>query len=435
MAVELVPDAPWYFGEISREKANEILIDQPVGTFLIRDSTTKSGYVLAIKEANEVKRYLLTWAPQLKKFKFGDTLYSSLDELVRLHTSHSSSTRMRQPAQKATFAALYSFQAQEEGDLSFQRGDLLTFIRQKREWILCKSGDNRIGWVPSNYLTPFTPEIVARLKGLGDQLGLTYCHMLKSVQLPATGKVVRARNPSIFATNHLKLSAMMKFKSGNYFLMDSVRSGENVINIMSGISRVGKLLLPRTALLLCDIQEKFRPTISHFDAIVETSSRMLTAARMLGMRIVVTEMYPKGLGPTVKELGDLSGIPIISKRSFSMLTDEVANVLELGKQINSVLLCGIETHVCVQSTALDLIERGIQVHCIVDAVSSRNMVDRMFGFQRMSQSGVYLTTCESALLTILCGSDHPQFRDVQKIILKPSPDSGLLTGFNTSKIS
>lgn len=64
---------------------------------------------------------------------------------------------------------------------------------------------------------------------------------------------------------------------------------------MSGISRVGKLLLPRTALLLCDIQEKFRPTISHFDAIVETSSRMLTAARMLGMRIVVTEMYPKGV--------------------------------------------------------------------------------------------------------------------------------------------
>ncbi|XP_018646303.1 isochorismatase family protein, putative [Schistosoma mansoni] len=204
---------------------------------------------------------------------------------------------------------------------------------------------------------------------------------------------------------------------------------------MSGISRVGKLLLPRTALLLCDIQEKFRPTISHFDAIVETSSRMLTAARMLGMRILVTEMYPKGLGPTVKELGDLNGIPIISKRSFTMLTDEVANILELRKQIDSVLLCGIETHVCVQSTALDLIERGIQVHCIVDAVSSRNMVDRMFGFQRMSQSGVYLTTCESALLTILCGSDHPQFRDIQKIILKPSPDSGLLTGFNTLKIS
>ncbi|TNN10046.1 Isochorismatase domain-containing protein [Schistosoma japonicum] len=203
---------------------------------------------------------------------------------------------------------------------------------------------------------------------------------------------------------------------------------------MATISRVGKLVLSRTALLLCDMQEKFRPTVSYFDAIVETSSRMLTAARILGMTTVVTEMYPKGLGPTVKELGDLDGIPVIAKRSFTMLTDEVANVLELGKQIDSILLCGLETHVCIQSTALDLIERGIQVHCIVDAVSSRNMVDRMFGFQRMCQSGVYLTTCESALLTILCGSDHPQFRDIQKIILNPSPDSGLLTGLNVLKI-
>ncbi|CAH8850694.1 unnamed protein product [Trichobilharzia szidati] len=199
---------------------------------------------------------------------------------------------------------------------------------------------------------------------------------------------------------------------------------------MANVSRVGKLILSRTALLLCDMQEKFRPTISHFNAIVETSSRMLTAARMLKMRTVVTEMYPQGLGPTVKELGDLSGIPVIAKRSFTMLTDEVMNILELGSHIDSVLICGIETHVCVQSTALDLLERGIQVHCIVDAVSSRNMVDRIIGFQRMRQSGVYLTTCESVLLTILCGSNHPQFRDIQKIILKPSPDSGLLTGFS-----
>ncbi|KAH8876810.1 Isochorismatase domain-containing protein 2 [Schistosoma japonicum] len=117
---------------------------------------------------------------------------------------------------------------------------------------------------------------------------------------------------------------------------------------MATISRVGNLVLSRTALLLCDMQEKFRPTVSYFDAIVETSSRMLTAARILGMTTVVTEI--------------------------------------------------------------------------------------MFGFQRMCQSGVYLTTCESALLTILCGSDHPQFRDIQKIILNPSPDSGLLTGLNVLKI-
>ncbi|KAF5399264.1 Isochorismatase domain-containing protein 2 mitochondrial [Paragonimus heterotremus] len=194
------------------------------------------------------------------------------------------------------------------------------------------------------------------------------------------------------------------------------------------LPRVGKLVLSRTALLLCDLQEKFRNQISHFQAITQVSGRMLQAARILGMRIVVTEMYPKGLGKTVPELGDLSGIPVIPKTSFSMYTEDVANLLELGKEIDSVLLCGIEAHVCVQATALDLVERGADVHCITDACSSRNMVDRMVAFHRMSQAGVYLTTCESALLTILCGSHHPCFREIQKLILEPSPDSGLLSG-------
>ncbi|VDQ15406.1 unnamed protein product [Trichobilharzia regenti] len=109
----------------------------------------------------------------------------------------------------------------------------------------------------------------------------------------------------------------------------------------------------------------------------------------------LNEMAMFCLGPTVKELGDLSGIPVIAKRSFTMLTDEVMNILELGSHIDSVLICGIETHVCVQSTALDLLERGIQVHCIVDAVSSRNMVDRTHAKQigYVSGSEANLLTC------------------------------------------
>ncbi|CAL8105733.1 unnamed protein product [Calicophoron daubneyi] len=197
-------------------------------------------------------------------------------------------------------------------------------------------------------------------------------------------------------------------------------------NIM--LPKLGKFVLSRTALLVCDVQEKFRPSICHFDAVTEICSRLLKAAKILGLRTVITEMYPKGLGRTVPELGDLSGIPVIPKRAFSMCTDEVVNVLDIGKQIDSVLLCGIETHVCVQATALDLLGHGADVHCIVDGCSSRFMVDRMFGYQRMAQSGVYLTTCESALLTILSGSDHPHFREVQNLIKEPGPDSGLLSG-------
>lgn len=91
---------------------------------------------------------------------------------------------------------------------------------------------------------------------------------------------------------------------------------------------------------------------------------------------ILSGTFPPGLGKTVPELGDLSGIPVIPKTAFTMYTDEVAEVLELGTKIDGVWLCGVETHVCVQATALDLIERGAQVHCIVDACSSRNMVDR-----------------------------------------------------------
>ncbi|BHF66245.1 Isochorismatase domain-containing protein 2, mitochondrial [Sparganum proliferum] len=196
---------------------------------------------------------------------------------------------------------------------------------------------------------------------------------------------------------------------------------------MSTISKVGRLVLPRTALLVCDIQEKFRPAIAHFDAIVSVSSRLIEAARILQMQTIVTEMNPKGLGPTVPELGDLSGIPVFPKMTFSMMVEGVEKALGLGTKIDSVILCGIETHVCVQQTALDLRQRGIDVHCVADAVSSRNMVDRLIAFERMRQSGVYVTTSEAAILGLMSGADHPLFRTVQKLIIPPAPDSGLLS--------
>ncbi|KAF6769783.1 hypothetical protein AHF37_11837 [Paragonimus kellicotti] len=79
----VIPDAPWYFGEIGRVETNEILIDQPVGTYLVRDSTTQSGYALDVKEANGVKRYLISYIPSSKKFRFGDFFYDSFEDLIR----------------------------------------------------------------------------------------------------------------------------------------------------------------------------------------------------------------------------------------------------------------------------------------------------------------------------------------------------------------
>lgn len=134
-----------------------------------------------------------------------------------------------------------------------------------------------------------------------------------------------------------------------------------------------------------------------------------------------------GLGQTVEDLGDISGIPVIPKTSFSMVTKELERVIDLSSGVDAIILCGIETHVCIQRTALDLLQLGIEVHCVADAVSSRSLVDRMFALERMRQSGVFITTSESVILGFMDGSEHPLFRDVQKLIIPKAPDSCLLS--------
>lgn len=128
----------------------------------------------------------------------------------------------------------------------------------------------------------------------------------------------------------------------------------------------------------------------------------------------------------MEDLGDLTNIPVYPKRDFSMLTKKLVADANFKSNFDSVILCGIEAHVCVQRTALELLERGLDVHCVADAVSSRFPVDRMVALKRMCQSGVFVTTCESAILGLIGGSDHPRFKDLQKLIIAKAPDSGLL---------
>lgn len=193
------------------------------------------------------------------------------------------------------------------------------------------------------------------------------------------------------------------------------------------VRNVGRLSPQKTAIFLCDMQEKFSKTIQYFPQIVAVSQRLLRAGRALDMTVIVTEQYPKGLGHSVPELGlaEFPDIKPIEKTQFSMMTAEVTQTMQ-EKGLDSVVLCGIETHVCVQNTALALLERGFNVHVAVDACSSRTMVDRFFGFERMKASGAWLTTSESVILSLLGGSSHPKFKEVQKLIMESAPDSGLL---------
>uniref|UniRef100_A0A8B9K935 Isochorismatase-like domain-containing protein n=1 Tax=Astyanax mexicanus TaxID=7994 RepID=A0A8B9K935_ASTMX len=198
----------------------------------------------------------------------------------------------------------------------------------------------------------------------------------------------------------------------------------------SNMAGIGRLSSRTSVLLLCDMQEKFRPTIFQFTNVVSNAARLLQASRILSIPPILTEQYPKGLGPTVQELG-AEGLKPHSKTRFSMLTDTVEKELASLGNPKQAILCGIEAQACIACTAYDLLERGMEVHVVADAVSSRSQTDRLFALSRLKQSGVFLTTTEGVLLQLVQDAKHPNFKEIQKLLTHSSPDTGLLAFFSS----
>jgi len=191
--------------------------------------------------------------------------------------------------------------------------------------------------------------------------------------------------------------------------------------------RIGKIAMNNSALFICDMQEAFRPTIQYMPQVINVCNRLLKAGEHLEMPILVTEQYPKGLGHTVSEM-DVSQHKVFPKSCFSMMLPDFQAELKKHKDVKSIVICGIEAHACVQQTVFDLLEQDYEVHVVVDACSSRSMVDRMYALERMRSVGAHLTTSESILLGLVKDAAHPKFKPIQKIIWDSAPDSGLLTG-------
>ncbi|XP_050961324.1 isochorismatase domain-containing protein 1 isoform X2 [Labeo rohita] len=193
------------------------------------------------------------------------------------------------------------------------------------------------------------------------------------------------------------------------------------------ITTLGNLSPATTVFFCCDMQERFRPAIKYFGDIISVGQRLLQGARILGIPVVVSEQYPKGLGSTVQEM-DLTGAKLVfPKTKFSMVLPEVEAALAEIPGVRSVVLFGVETHVCIQQTALDLIGRGFEVHIVADATSSRSMMDRMFALERLARTGIIVTTSESVLLQLVADKEHPKFKEIQNIIKASAPESGLLS--------
>jgi nicotinamidase-related amidase len=180
-----------------------------------------------------------------------------------------------------------------------------------------------------------------------------------------------------------------------------------------------RLSAPTSLLCVVDIQERLLPAIRTGPQVVAMASRLADAATLLGVRRVLTEQYPKGLGPTPLDLA--AKLPrAVTKMAFSCCGSD-AFTASIAADIESVLLCGLETHVCIAQTALDLLARGLTVFIAVDAVGSRHAADHEIALRRLESSGAILTTTEAALFEWCRSAEHPQFQAVRKLVLAERP--------------
>jgi nicotinamidase-related amidase len=172
-----------------------------------------------------------------------------------------------------------------------------------------------------------------------------------------------------------------------------------------------------TGLLVIDLQTKLLDKIPHKSNIIAKTLQLVEGAKILEIPVFSTEQYPKGLGPTVPELaGQLTNQ--LEKVSFSCgVLPEVIEFFK-SKSVQKILLAGIETHVCVLQTALDLMAQGFLVYLAVDAAGSRHEQDREWALRRLETAGVVLTTAETALFEWAEKAGTPEFKEISRLVME-----------------
>jgi len=177
---------------------------------------------------------------------------------------------------------------------------------------------------------------------------------------------------------------------------------------------MGMLKTKKVALLIIDLQEKFRSVIHNMDNVVSSVIKLTSTFATLKLPILVTEQYPKGLGPTLVEVKDLlPAYDPIKKLRFSCAKEgRIVSFIE-DNEINNLVVCGVECHVCVYQSVSEFLSSGYSVHLPKDAVSSRTSANAQLGIDRMIQAGALATSAEMVCFELLQSASHPQFKQVQ----------------------
>lgn len=172
-----------------------------------------------------------------------------------------------------------------------------------------------------------------------------------------------------------------------------------------------------SALLVIDMQEKLAPRMHNAEAFIPQVARLLDGARAIHLPMLVTEHYRKGLGVTLPELRPRIAGALCNhdKVLFSACIDPVLEALRRGK-FTSVIVCGVEAHVCVLQTCLDLLDHGYNVALAADAIGSRRALDMEMGVRRLIQAGVVPTTVESVLFELVKEAGTPLFKAMLEVV-------------------
>jgi len=180
------------------------------------------------------------------------------------------------------------------------------------------------------------------------------------------------------------------------------------------VASLGVINEKNCAFFLCDIQETFRTRIVGMSTLIAAANFLTKSAKVLDIPLLVTEQVP--FKKTVSEIDTSNAVTIVEKSRFSMLVEQVRKELSTRPNVKSVVLFGIEAHVCVLQTTLDLLRAGFAVYLPLDGISSQLLSDREAAIERMRGAGAVVTTSESILYEILGDAKHPKFKDTLPLV-------------------
>ncbi len=182
-------------------------------------------------------------------------------------------------------------------------------------------------------------------------------------------------------------------------------------------SRAMRISRGASAGLVIDIQERLFPHMAQYENLLKKCLILIEGLKILGVPLFVTEQYPKGLGHTIEPVALALGTnPAVEKSTFSCCDEpEYLKVLE-GSERNTLIICGIEAHVCVMQTVVDLVAAGFTPVVVEDCISSRDIEDKRVAIHRMRSEGAVITTCESILFEMTRVSGTDEFKAISRLV-------------------